>query len=181
VESAAAAADKTNDSRSRGTKRQQDKPEEQQETSAAASKKPRRGAAASEPPAQETSSKDKAAEAKDKKRTRAGQTDSKADSEPAAAGSSKRNTKDAGSAGKGAAAPEGKELVGCRIKVWWTDDKKFYPGEVTVSASQPHPARHPQRRLYGFASCNGWPQARLNMPACARSFRRSAVSCMLRR
>jgi hypothetical protein len=92
----------------------------------------------------------------------AGQTDSKADSEPAAAGSSKRNTKDAGSAGKGAAAaaPEGKELVGCHIKVWWTDDKKFYPGEVTVSASQPRPARHPQRRLYGFASCNGWPQTR---------------------
>jgi hypothetical protein len=25
--------------------------------------------------------------------------------------------------------------VGCAIKVWWADDKKFYPGTVTVRSS----------------------------------------------
>lgn len=136
----------------RGTKRHQDKQtDEQHDTDAhAASKKPRRGAAAAaaaaagdqEPEQQAGSSK---AAGKDKKRTRAGPSDAKAaPDEPAqeAEEGSKRQTRHkdtasgaAAAAGSSAGIPEGADLVGCAIKVWWADDKKFYPGTVTVRSS----------------------------------------------
>jgi pyruvate/2-oxoglutarate dehydrogenase complex dihydrolipoamide acyltransferase (E2) component len=141
-EQAAPADDST---KHRGTKRQQDQSDDQQP--AAASKKPRAGAAA----AASEDADHKAGSSKDTRRTRgAGQADSKPEESrrqtrqrdaaaagskgaaPAAAGTSKGAAAAAGTSSKGG-APEGKDLVGCRIKVWWTDDKKFYPGVVTVS------------------------------------------------
>jgi hypothetical protein len=143
VAAEADASPAAHDTKPRGTKRHQEKPELQQDASHAASKRPRRGAAAAEATDtdQQAGSSKSAAASNDKKRTRADDKPAAAEPAAAAAEGSKRQTRVAApAAGKAAAAgaadtPQGQELVGCRNKVWWTDDKKFYSGTVKVCST----------------------------------------------